>query len=194
MKKKRLQAENKKRIKVQSIASRKCLWAFRMFIIAVFMSLFFGFLSQTLLSKMGALIAIIGIIFFIFVSVFFDMIGIAVASANIETFRSWAKEKKIGADIGIKLCENSEKVCSFCADVVGDICSTLCGAGGACIVVALTNDINNANIVMLVSISTSALIAGITIFFKAIMKERALKNSNRIILNLAKFLNKFLNF
>ena len=118
MKKKRLQAENKKRIKVQSIASRKCLWAFRMFIIAVFMSLFFGFLSQTLLSKMGALIAIIGIIFFIFVSVFFDMIGIAVASADIETFRSWAKEKKIGADIGIKLCENSEKVCSFCADVV----------------------------------------------------------------------------
>ena len=51
MKKKRLQAENKKRIKVQSIASRKCLWAFRMFIIAVFMSLFFGFLSHDYLKN-----------------------------------------------------------------------------------------------------------------------------------------------
>ena len=162
-----------------------------MFFIAICMSIFFGFISQTILSKMGVLIATIGIIIFIFIAVVFDMLGIAVASADIEMFRIWAQESKVGADIGLKLCENSEKVCSFCADVVGDICSTLCGAGGACIVVALTNDITNASIIMLISILTSAFIAGITIFFKAIMKERALKNSNKIILRLSKFLNNF---
>ena len=158
------------------------------------MSLFFGFVSQTMLSKMGVIVASIGIIVFIFVAVVFDMLGIAVASANIEIFKEWEKEKIKGADIGIKLCEHSEKVCSFCADVVGDICSTLCGAGGACIVVALTQNITNSNLIMLISISTSAIIAGTTIFFKAIMKDKALRNSNKIILNLGRFLNNFFKF
>ena len=162
-----------------------------MFFIAICMSLFFGFISQTMLSRMGVIVASIGIALFIFISVVFDMLGIAVASADIETFRLWEREKKTGAEIGVKLCENSEKVCSFCADVVGDICSTLCGAGGACIVVALTTNITNPSMIMLISISTSAVIAGITIFFKAIMKEQALKNSNKIILKLGRFLDKF---
>ncbi len=162
-----------------------------MFFISICMSLFFGFISQTMLTKMGVIFATIGIIFFIFVSVMFDMLGIAAASADIETFKKWQQDKVEGADIGVKLCQHSEKVCSFCADVVGDICSTLCGAGGACIVVALTNNIKNSSLIMLISIVTSALIAGITIFFKAIMKDNALKNSNKIILRLSKFLNKF---
>lgn len=170
---------------------KKYIWAIRMFIITICLSLFFGFISQTLLNKMGIIIASICITIFIFISVFFDMIGIAAASAEIEYFLKLEKNKVKGANTAVKLCKHSEKVCSFCADVVGDICSTLCGAGGACIVVALTNDITNASIIMLISILTSAFIAGITIFFKAIMKERALKNSNKIILRLGRFLNNF---
>ncbi len=163
-----------------------------MFFIAICMSLFFGFVSQTMLSEMGIVFAAIGIAFFIFLSVVFDMIGIAAASSNIEVFEKWRSENIKGADIGYSLCQNSEKVCSFCADVVGDICSTLCGAGGACIVVALSSNVpNNSSIVMLISISTSALIAGITIFFKAIMKERALKNSEKLLLKLGSVMDIF---
>ncbi len=169
---------------------KKYRWAFKMFFIAISMSLFFGFVSQTLLSKMGIAVATIGICLFIFLSVIFDMVGIAVASAELETFEKWAEAGIKGSKVGLKFCQNSEKVCSFCADVVGDICSTLCGAGGACIVVALTANIQNANLIMLTSISTSAIIAGLTIFFKALMKERALKNSNKIILKLGIFLEK----
>lgn len=161
-----------------------------MFFIAISMSMFFGFISQTLLTRMGVIIATLGICFFIFISVLFDMLGIAVASAESEVFERWVKDNIKGSKIGLKLCQNSEKVCSFCADVVGDICSTLCGAGGACIVVALTGNVSNQHLIMLTSISTSALIAGITIFFKALMKERALKHSNRIILKLGIFLEK----
>ena len=154
------------------------------------MSLFFGFISQTLLTKMGVVIAIIGICIFIFFSVIFDMLGIAVASCDQDIFEQWVKEGKRGSVTGLNLCKNSEKMCSFCADVVGDICSTLCGAGGACIVASLTNNIYNHNIAILTAISVSAMIAGVTIFFKAIMKERALKNSNKIILKLGIFLEK----
>ena len=143
-----------------------------MFFIAVSMSLFFGFISQTLLTKMGIVFAILGICVFVFVSVAFDMVGIAVASADIDVFKKWADSKIKGARVGLKFC------------------STLCGAGGACIVVALTGHVENANLIMLTSISTSALSAGLTIFFKALMKERALKNSNKIILKLGIFLEK----
>ena len=184
---------NKYKVKICKVKGNKYRWAFRMFFIAISLSLFFGFISQTLLTNMGIVIATLGISVFIFFSVIFDMIGIAAASADIEVFEKWKKENVTGADLGVRLCNNSEKVCSFCADVVGDICSTLSGAGGACIVVALTSDLTNNKIIILISISVSALIAGITIFFKALMKERALKNSNKIILKLAKFLNFFVN-
>ena len=170
--------------------AKKYRWAIRMFFIAISMSMFFGFISQTLLTRMGVVIATIGIAFFIFISVTFDMLGIAVASAECEVFEDWAEKGIKGSKVGLKLCQNSEKVCSFCADVVGDICSTLCGAAGACIVVAFTGAISSPHIIMLSSISTSALIAGVTIFFKALMKEKALKHSNKIILRLGIFLEK----
>lgn len=170
--------------------AKKYRWAFRMFFIAISMSMFFGFISQTLLSKMGIFVATIGICIFIFISVVFDMLGIAAASADREVFERWAQEGIKGSKVGLKLCKNSEKVCSFCADVVGDICSTLSGAGGACIVVAFTISVKNGNLIMFISIMTSALIAGFTIFFKALMKEKALKSSNKIILKLGLFLEK----
>ena len=163
-------------------------WAIQTLILSICLSLLFGFFSQTILSSMGAVMAIVGISFFIFLSVVFDMIGIAVASCDEETFAKWQKEGVKGSAVGLRLVKNCEKVCSFCADVVGDICSTLCGAGGACVVVALTRHSENATLVMLISISVSALIAGLTIFFKALMKTRALKNSNQIILRIGKIL------
>ena len=161
-----------------------------MLFISISMSLFFGFISQTILSKMGILIATIGICVFIFISVVFDMLGVAAASADIDVFEKWKERKIKGSRIGYNMCQNSEKVCSFCGDVIGDICSTLCGAAGACIVVALTHNLNNPNLVMLISITTSAFIAGWTIFFKALMKEYALKKSNKIILRLGILLEK----
>lgn len=165
-------------------------WAVQTFFLSISMSLIFGLLSQTLLSSMGALFAIVGISVFIGISVLFDMLGIAVASADEDTFLEWNDEKVDGARAGLKLCRNSEKVCSFCADVIGDICSTLCGAGGACVVVALTQNLNNPTILILISVSVSALIAGMTIFFKALMKQRALSRSNQIILKLGKILER----
>ncbi len=164
--------------------SKKYKWAFKMFIIALCMSLFFGFVSQTLLTSMGVVVACVCISVFIFFNVLFDMLGIAVASADIEIFKKWNKENVKGASAGLMLCNNSEKMCSFCADVVGDICSTLCGAGGACVVASISSMLKNANLIILVSIAVSALIAGITIFFKAIMKEKALNHSDSIILKL----------
>lgn len=166
-------------------------WAFQMFFIAICMSLFFGFISQKLLSNMGIAIATFGILFFVFISVIFDMIGIAATSANKDYFLKLVKKGEFGADVGLILCQKSDRVCSFCADVVGDICSTLCGAAGACITVSLTTSATNQNLQLIISILVSAIIAGLTIFFKAIMKQNALNKSNEIMLWLGKIIEKF---
>ena len=155
-----------------------------MLVVSISMSLLFGFISQTLLTKTGTIVATGIILIFIFLAVVFDMIGVAVVSAEKECFEKLIKQNIRGASTSLSLCENCEKVCSFCGDVVGDICSTLCGAGGACIVIALTQNIHHNGLLTLISICISALIAGLTIFFKALMKEYALKNSNKIILKL----------
>lgn len=182
-----------KQVKIESFSgARKYLWAFEMFFIAIFMSLLFGLISETMISSAGIIVAVIIICVFIFISVLFDMIGIAAASADIEVFEKWEKEKVKGASRGLKLCRHSEKLCSFCADVVGDICSTLCGAGGAAIISMISKNFSKNGEIILISILTSALIAGLTIFFKAIMKERAMKNSNKILLKLGKILNLFI--
>ena len=162
-----------------------------MFFIAISMSLFFGFISQKLLSNMGIVIATFGILFFVFVAVVFDMIGIAATSASKDHFLKLIDKKEFGAEVGLTLCQKSDRVCSFCADVVGDICSTLCGAAGACITVTLTASAANQNLQLVISILVSAVIAGLTIFFKAIMKQKALNKSNEILLWVGKIIERF---
>ena len=49
--------------------AKKYRWAINMFVIAICMSLFFGFISQTLLSSMGVIIASVCICIFIFLIV-----------------------------------------------------------------------------------------------------------------------------
>lgn len=182
-----------RQVKIESFSgAKKYLWAVKMFFIAIFMSLLFGFVSEMIISVAGMIVAVLIICIFIFISVLFDMIGIAVVSADEEAFHKWAKDGVNGAERGLKLCNHSEKVCSFCADVVGDICSTLCGAGGATIVSIIAKSIECNQRIILISISTSALIAGLTIFFKAIMKEKAMRQSNKILLKLGRFLNFFI--
>ena len=139
---------------------------------------------------MGILIAALLSCLLIAISVIFDMIGVSAVSADINTFDQWQKQGIKGASAGYQLCLHCEKVCSFCGDVVGDICSTLCGASGACIVVALTAHLQQSNISMLISICVSAFIAGWTIFCKALMKEYALTKSNKLILLIGKMLEK----
>jgi len=172
------------KVKIQNSEAVKYRWAFKMFFISISMSIFLGFINQTLLSSMGAIVATIGILFFIFLSVIFDMIGIAAASADLDTLLEWKQKQIKGAKVGVKLCVNSEKVCSFCADVVGDICSTLCGTAGACVIASMTANLRNFYIITIITILVSALIAGLMVFFKAIVKTKTIRNSNKIILKM----------
>ena len=177
----------KKNVSSEGLKFSRYRWAFKIFLLAIIMSCLFSLLSQTVLSSMGVVMAVITIVFFIFISVVFDMIGVAVTCTTEEFFLSRMGKEK-GAKIGLSMKKNSEKVCSFCNDVVGDICGILSGASGACVILSITKHIQNAGVVVIVSSLVSAIIAGLTIFSKALMKSYAINNANKFILKIGRII------
>ena len=69
--------------------------------------------------------AFIVLLLIVFLGILFDIIGVAVMSANEKPFHSMAAKKLPGAVEAMKLLRSAEKVSSFCNDVVGDICGVV---------------------------------------------------------------------
>lgn len=151
-------------------------WAFKVFILSISLSIIFSLVSQSLLPSLSPFFSIFVIVFFVFVSVIFDMVAVAFTSINKEQLDKFKNEN--GYVMAVKLCERADKVASFGGDVVGDICGILSGAGGVSLVVNM--NIQDTNLNLLVTCLVSSLIAGITIFCKAIMKTYALQNCELI--------------
>ena len=159
-------------------------WAVKTLILSISLSIVFSVVSQSLFPKLSIFLSIFIIFFFIFVSVIFDMIGIAVASLDLEKLKPYFNEK--GYKTACRLSENTEKVSSFCGDVIGDICGILSGAGGVSLV--LNMNIHDPSVYFVVTCLISSLIAGITIFGKAIMKGYAVEHCDVVVMNTALFL------
>lgn len=159
-------------------------WTFKTFILSISLSIVFSMLSQSLLPKLSIFLSVFIIFFFIIVSVIFDMVGIAVASVNKAKLLKF--QGQAGYQTAVRLCENTEKVASFCGDVIGDICGILSGAGGVSLV--LNMNIYDQNIYFLVTCIVSSLIAGLTIFAKAIMKGYSVDHCDKVILRTGQIL------
>ena len=136
-------------------------------------------------------VAIIVIFVFIAIAIVTDMVGLAVASSNIEHFTAMAARKVKGSKQAMSLAKNADKVSSVLNDVVGDVCGILSGAAGASIVAKIAIDNAGNFTAILISSLIAAIIAGLTIFGKAILKKVAIKHSNSITLSFAKFINFF---
>ena len=141
-------------------------------------------LSQSLFPSLPVFLSLFIILFFIVISVIFDMIGIAVTFTDLENLEKRMGEK--GFKTAQKLCLNTDKVSSFCGDVVGDICGILSGAGGVSLVVNL--HILNPSVYFLITCLVSSLIAGLTIFGKAVFKRYAVDNCESVVLKIGRIL------
>ena len=137
-----------------------------------------SFLSNELLNDINIAAAFLILIFFIFVGVLFDIIGLAIATAEEKQFHSMAARKIQSAKYAIKLIRNAEKLSSFCNDVVGDIAGIMSGATGTAIIAVLFIT-ERANIIG--SFLITAGIAGVMVGSKAIGKSVALNQSNEIV-------------
>ena len=148
-------------------------------------------LSDTLLSEASLLVAFIILIIIIFIGVIFDTIGTAVTAASEVPFHAMAAKKVDGAKTAVKLVRNADKVSNFCNDVIGDICGIVSGAAGAIIVVKILLFFPNSKDTFKASLLSAVIgsfIAAATIGGKALGKTFAIRNSNKIVFEVAKLI------
>ena len=126
------------------------------------------------------------ILFAIFlIVIIFDVIGVAVTSADERPFHSMAARKVPGAQEAIRLLRNAERVSSICNDVVGDICGVVSGSASATIAAQVMQnfELTLENVIPLLM---SALVAGLTVGGKAVGKTFAMQSCTTIVHNVGK--------
>lgn len=179
---------SKKPIKNKKLVDKK--WIITISIVTFLISLFFSFLGEVIIPNAHIVISFLLIITFIVLGIIFDMIGISVTVADIKTFNSMATKRVRGAHLAVKLIKNSEKVSSFCNDVIGDICGIISGSTGITIALVIS-DLTNINS-LIITLLITAIIASLTIGGKAIGKSFAINKSNIILYKFVSFLSFFI--
>ena len=134
-----------------------------------------------LLAAAAVLIAIISL------CIIFDIIGLAVATADIAPFNSMAARRLKTGQKAVWLINNAEKVSSFCNDIVGDIAGVVSGATGAGIAIKLFSSMDS-DIAFLLTLALTSLISAVTVGGKAFGKSAAIKYSTNIVMFVAKLL------
>ncbi len=153
------------------------------FVISIILSVF----SESLVQRFDLVVAFIILLMIILVGIIFDVVGVAVTSANEKPFHAMAANKIPEAKIAIKLVRNAGKVSNFCNDVIGDISGILSGAISASIVIKLVESFSFINITI-ITILLTAFTASMTVGGKGIGKSIAMNNDERIVYWLAKIL------
>ena len=116
----------------------------------------------------------------VFIGIIFDIIGVAVTSADEKPFHSMAARKVPGSQEAIKLLRNAERVSSICNDVIGDICGVVSGSASATIAAQLLHNFE-FTFPKVISLIMSALVAGLTVGGKAIGKSVAIGSCTGIV-------------
>lgn len=164
-------------------------WIIKIIISSFIISVIFTLISETAIPNVGIIMGIVLTLIFILIGVVFDMVGIAVATAEEAQFHSMTTKRVKGAKMALKLKRNAAKVSSFCNDVVGDICGIVSGSTGAVIAIKIV-DLYKFN-GLIVTLIVMGIISALTIGGKALEKGLAMKKSNKILFNFARILSIF---
>lgn len=166
-------------------------WIFQITLLAFVISLMFSFTSEMVIPNVNVFVGLILVFVFIAFGVLFDMIGVAVATADEKPFHSMSAQKVRGANVAVIFKKNAAKVSSFCNDVIGDICGIISGSAGVIIAKTLAGQFNID--VLLTTLIITAVIAALTIGGKAIGKSVAINKCNIILYEFAKVVSFFYN-
>ena len=168
-------------------------WAVKATVISFFMTIAFSLFSELIVRTASVYISALIVLLLVLISIAFDMIGTAMASAEQAPFVAMSSSKVRGAKEVLGLIKNTDKVCSICNDIVGDICGIVSGAATSAIIynVVIARNISSSLIEMIFTIFFSAVVACLTIGGKAFGKTIALKRSKDILLLVGVFLSIF---
>ena len=155
-------------------------WVSAIFFITIFISGTITLISDQLMSRSSMGVAFLILLLIVLIGIIFDIIGVAVTSADEKPFHSMASRKVPGAMESIRLLRNAERVSSICNDVVGDICGVVSGSASATIAVQILSNFE-FSWPQVVSLVMSALVAGLTVAGKAIGKTFAIGSCTDIV-------------
>ena len=171
--------------KSQTDASKKerlrtIRWVVTVFFTTLVVSGLIGLVSDEVMASSSLPVAFGILLFIVLLGIVFDIIGMAVASADVKPFHSMAARKVPGAQEAIRLLRNAERVSSICNDVVGDICGVVSGSASATIAALILTHVDTAW-PRGVSLVMSSLVAGLTVGGKAIGKTFAVSSCTQIV-------------
>ena len=155
-------------------------WVVTIFFTTILISGTISFLSDELMSRSGMVVAFLILLFIVLIGILFDIIGVAVTSADEKPFHSMAAWKVPGDQESIRLLRNAERVSSICNDVIGDICGVVSGSASATISAQILAKFE-FSWPMVVSLVMSALVAGLTVGGKAVGKTFAMNSCTTIV-------------
>lgn len=155
-------------------------WVITIFFVTIAISGVISLVSDAVMANSSVAVAFIILLAIIFIGIIFDIIGMAVATADEKPFHSMASRKVPGAHEAIRLLRNAERVSSICNDVVGDICGVVSGSASATIAALILTNVN-VGWPRGISLVMSALVAGLTVGGKAIGKTIAVNSCTKIV-------------
>ena len=162
-------------------------WVVTIFFVTIFVSGMISMISDEIMANSSMAIAFLILLAIVLIGILFDIIGVAVTSADEKPFHSMAARKVPGAYEAISLLRNAERVSSICNDVVGDICGVVSGSASATIAAQILSNFE-FSWPQVVSLLMSALVAGVTVGGKAIGKTVAMGSCTDIVHMVGKFI------
>ena len=155
-------------------------WVISIFFATIAISAAISLVSDIVMGKSSMIVAFFILLMIVFIGILFDIVGMAVATADEKPFHAMASRKVKGAKECIMLLRNAERVSSICNDVVGDICGVVSGSASATIAAQVLQnfELSFASVVPLV---LSSLVAALTVGGKAVGKGIAVRGCTDIV-------------
>ncbi len=160
--------------------NKAIIWVVTIFLVTIVISAIISLISEEVMAVSGTFTAFLILLAIILIGILFDIIGVAVTSADDKPFHSMAARKVPGAREAIQLLRNAERVSSICNDVIGDICGVISGAASATIAARILAGFE-FTWPRVISLIMSSVVAGLTVGGKALGKGFAMKSSTKIV-------------
>jgi len=166
-------------------AGKTLLWTF-------FISILLSILSSFSARDLGFIAAILLLLIMITIGIIFDIVGIAVATANVAVFHSMSSRRVRGGKEAVWLIKNASKVSNLCNDIIGDIVGIISGTTTAIIATRFSSGLSFDDAV--IQIVLTGLVAGLTVGGKAIGKGIGISMCDQIIFIVGRLMNFFHGF
>lgn len=167
-------------------------WAGKTLAWTFFISILLSILSSYSVRSLGFIAAILLLLIMIAIGIIFDIVGIAVATANVAVFHSMSSRRVRGGREAVWLIRNASKVSNFCNDIIGDIVGIISGTTTAIIATRFISGLSFDDAV--IQVVLTGLVAGLTVGGKALGKGIGISMCDQIIFAVGRLMNFFGSF